>query len=74
MEHVFDVIQKGNVSAVMVSSLFHYHYLKDNESSASDLEGNVEFLNQKRNFHTFELCNINNVKTSLISNQIQCRL
>ena len=74
MEHVFDVIQKGNVSAVMVSSLFHYHYLKDNESSASDLEGNVEFLNQKRSFHTFEPCNINNVKTSLISNQIQCRL
>ena len=74
MEHVFDVIQKGNVSAVMVSSLFHYHYLKDNESSASDLEGNIEFLNRKRNFHTFELCNINNVKTSLISNQIQCRL
>lgn len=74
MEHVFDVIQKGNVSAVMVSSIFHYHYLKDNESSASDLEGNVEFLNQKRSFHTFEPCNINNVKTSLISNQIQCRL
>lgn len=74
MEHVFDVIQKGNVSAVMISSLFHYHYLKDNESSASDLEGNVEFLNQKRSFHTFEPCNINNVKTSLISNQIQCRL
>ena len=74
MEHVFDVIQKGNVSAVMISSLFHYHFLKDNESSASDLEGNVEFLNQKRSFHTFEPCNINNVKTSLISNQIQCRL
>jgi len=74
MEHVFDVIQKGNVSAVMISSLFHYHFLKDNESSASDLEGNIEFLNRKRNFHTFELCNINNVKTSLISNQIQCRL
>jgi imidazole glycerol-phosphate synthase subunit HisF len=74
MEHLFDVIQKGNVSAVMISSLFHYHFLKDNESSASDLEGNIEFLNRKRNFHTFELCNINNVKTSLISNQIQCRL
>jgi cyclase len=74
MEHVFDVIQKGNVSAVMISSLLHYHFLKDNESSASDLEGNIEFLNRKRNFHTFELCNINNVKTSLISNQIQCRL
>lgn len=74
MEHVFDIIQKGNVSAVMISSLFHYHFLKDNESSASDLEGNIEFLNRKRNFHTFELCNINNVKTSLISNQIQCRL
>ena len=74
MEHVFDVIQKGNVSAVMISSLFHYHFLIDNVSSASDLEGNIEFLNRKRNFHTCELCNINNVKTSLISNQIQCRL
>jgi cyclase len=36
--------------AVMISSLFHYNFIKENESAASDLEGNVEFLKQKR-FH-----------------------
>jgi cyclase len=37
----------------MISSLFHYNFIKENESAASDLEGNVEFLKQKRSF-TFE--------------------
>jgi cyclase len=39
----------------MISSLFHYNFIKENESAASDLEGNVEFLKQKRSF-TFEPC------------------
>ena len=72
--HVVDVIKMGNVSAVMISSLFHYHFIKDNESQASTLEGNVEFLNQKRSFHTFNLCDIKSLKTSLMNNHLQCRL
>lgn len=73
-EHVVDVLKKCNVSSAMISSLFHYNFIKDNESRSSDLEGNVVFLNQKRNFHTFEPCQINEVKTLLIQNQVECRI
>lgn len=72
--HVVDVLKDGNISSAMISSLFHYHFIKENESQASALEGNVEFLNQKRSFHTFESCSIEEVKRELKSNQIDCRL
>lgn len=73
-EHVVDIFNRGNISSAMISSLFHYRFIKENESHASTLEGNVEFLNQKRSFHTFEPCSIEEVKRKLISNQIDCRL
>ena len=71
---VVDVLQKANADAVMISSLFHYDFIKENESRASSLEGNVEFLKQKRNFHTFEACSIQDLKHVLIDHQIECRL
>lgn len=73
-DHVVDVLKDGNISSAMISSLFHYHFIKENESQASALEGNVEFLNQKRSFHTFEPCSIEYVKRELKRNQIDCRL
>lgn len=73
-DHVVDVLKDGNISSAMISSLFHYHFIKENESQASALEGNVEFLNQKRSFHTFEPCSIDDVKRELKRNQIDCRL
>jgi cyclase len=73
-QHVVDVLIEGNISSAMISSLFHYQYIKENESFASDLEGNVEFLNKKRSFHTFEPCSIVDVKKRLINNHIDCRL
>jgi cyclase len=73
-EHVVDVLNSGNVSSAIISSLLHYHFIKENESIVSDLEGNVEFLNQKRSFHTFEPCKIKDLKESLISNKIECRI
>jgi cyclase len=73
-DHVVDALKGGNISSAMISSLFHYHFIKENESQASTLEGNVEFLNQKRSFHTFEPCSIEDVKRELLSNQIDCRL
>jgi cyclase len=73
-EHVVDVLKGGNISSAMISSLFHYHFIKENKSQASAIEGNVEFLNQKRSFHTFEPSSIEDLKRSLRSNQIDCRL
>ncbi|NCP84867.1 MAG: imidazole glycerol phosphate synthase subunit HisF [Flavobacteriales bacterium CG03_land_8_20_14_0_80_35_15] len=73
-QHVLDLIKDGNADAVMLSSLFHYHFIKEHESKASSLEGNVEFLNQKRSFHTFEPSTIMDLKKMLIDNRINCRL
>lgn len=73
-EHIVDVLSKEVVSSAMISSLFHYHFIKENESKGSTLEGNVEFLNQKRNFHTFKPCRIIDVKNILIENKIECRI
>uniref|UniRef100_UPI004048E6FE imidazole glycerol phosphate synthase subunit HisF n=1 Tax=Algoriphagus sp. TaxID=1872435 RepID=UPI004048E6FE len=72
-EHVVEVFKKGGVNAALISSLLHYHFIKDNISIASELEGNVVFLNQKRNFHTFSPCKIMQVKDELNINQIECR-
>jgi imidazole glycerol-phosphate synthase subunit HisF len=71
---VVDVLMGGNLSSAMVSSILHYHFIKENESSSSSDEGNVEFLKQKRNFHTFEPCTIATIKQALKENKIQCRL
>jgi len=72
--HVVDVLQKAQADAVMISSIFHYDFIKHNESKGSLLEGNVEFLKQKRNFHTFEPCCINELKNALVNHNIECRL
>ena len=73
-EHVVDLLGKGIASSAMISSIFHYHFIKENDSKGSSSEGNVEFLNQKRNFHTFEPCTIKEVKSIMIANQIECRV
>lgn len=73
-QHVVDIIKDGYSDAIMISSMFHYHFIKENESKASSLEGNVEFLKQKRNFHTFEPSSINDLKKVLIENNIECRV
>jgi cyclase len=74
INHVLELINGKNADAVMISSLFHYDYIRENDSKASSLEGNVEFLNQKRKFHNFEPCTIKELKEKLIENNIECRL
>ena len=72
-QDIVNLLKQDSADAVMVSSLFHYHFIKENESNASSQEGNVEFLKQKRNFHTFEPSSINDLKFFLIENNIKCR-
>jgi len=72
-QDIVNLLEQESADAVMVSSLFHYHFIKENESKVSSLEGNVEFLKQKRNFHTFEPSSINDLKKLLIENNIKCR-
>lgn len=73
-QDVVDLIKQDTANAVMLSSLFHYHFIKENESKVSSKEGNVEFLKQKRSFHTFNPCTIKELKNTLVENKIECRI
>ena len=73
-QHVIDLIKENTADAVMLSSLFHYQFIKENDANVSSEEGNVEFLKQKRNFHTFEPCTVKDLKKSLVENKIECRI
>lgn len=74
-EHVLPVLQDINADAVAIASLFHYDYLSNNPAREfGSGEGNNEFLKQKRSFHTFEACSIQELKKYLADNNIQCRV
>ncbi len=73
IDHIVDAFKQSNVNSIMISSLFHYHFIKNNKSNTSFIEGNNQFLNQKRHFHIFETCKINDLKKKLTENQIECR-
>ena len=51
-----------------------YHQIKNHSTALQESEGNVEFLRQKRNFHTFEPCSIKELKMYLNESKIECRL
>ena len=72
-KHVVDLLKENTADAVMLSSLFHYQFIKENEARVSLLEGNTEFLKQKRSFHTFQPCTIKDLKDTLIQSKIECR-
>ena len=73
-DHVIDVIQRGHADAVAIASLFHYQYLRENASeAASETEGNIEFIRQKRTFHKFQTATIEALKEHLLSCGVDCR-
>ncbi len=74
-EDVAEVISKGFADAVSIASILHYDYIKNNQSnSASDTEGNVEFLKAKRSFHKFETTTLPELKKYLCEQEISCRI
>lgn len=73
-EDLLSIIKNGNVDAVALASVLHYHFIKNNETNVALNEGNSEFLKQKRNFHTFKPCTIQDIKSYLVQNEIECRI
>lgn len=71
---VVEVFKNTNINAAMMSSVFHYNFIKENTSEASSTEGNVEFLKSKRSFHNFEPTGISDMKKKLVENNVECRL
>jgi cyclase len=71
VEHVAKVIRDTGASGVAIASLFHYQFIKQNETgAASEFEGNVEFLNQRRGFHHFKTDSISGLKKNLADSGI----
>lgn len=73
-EHVASVVNDAGADAVAVSSLLHYHFIKENSSLGSDVEGNTEFIKQNRTQNLIKPVSIGNLKNILTSNNIECRL
>jgi imidazole glycerol-phosphate synthase subunit HisF len=72
-EHILSAIAEANADAIGIASILHYDFIKNNESVVNKSEGNVEFLKQKRGFHTFKTCNIHEIKNYLKDHNIECR-
>ena len=72
-DDVIDLVKSSAVNSVMISSMFHYNYIKDNESSVSSLEGNTQFLKNKMIFKKLNPCSIIDLKNELNKNNISCR-
>ena len=68
------VVNEAKADAVAVASIFHYHYLKHYESgSASDSEGNIEFLNKRASFGRFETSTIRETASEMSNSNICVR-
>jgi imidazole glycerol-phosphate synthase subunit HisF len=65
-EDVVMAIDKGQADGVTVASILHYEFIRNNESSsATDLEGNVEFLNKKVSNNNICTATIKEIKQTM---------
>jgi cyclase len=73
-EDVIKMIKETDVHSIANASIFHYDFVSKNKSeSASNSEGNVEFLKSNRSFHNFETTTVSDLKNDLLANNIKCR-
>lgn len=73
-EHVYDIFKNQIIDSVCIASMFHYDFINNYKMNFNNQEGNIEFLNNKRSFHTFEPLSISDLKKYLIENKINCRI
>jgi cyclase len=72
---VADVINTGKADAVALSSILHYDYVsKHNNAEQNTSEGNYEFLKNKKSFNGLETTTIEELKSFLVSQNINCRI
>lgn len=75
LEHIKDVFKKTDADAVAIASMLHYN---DRQSivipSNFNQEGNISFLMSGSKFSKFDTCQISEVKSFLVNNNIHCRV
>lgn len=73
-EHVGDVAQVGQVDAVCVASILHYHVIQqDRGSHGLSGQGNTEYLKSRRTVSHLRCASIPEIKDHLIRRGIPCR-
>ncbi|MCH8902739.1 MAG: imidazole glycerol phosphate synthase subunit HisF [Bacteroidetes bacterium] len=74
MQDVQEIFNSG-ADAVSIASMFHYNTIDNlKKVSVEEAEGNVEFLKSKKGFAKVESTSINELKTYLDKQNINCRL
>jgi cyclase len=74
LEHILDVVKQGEADAVSIASIVHYNFIK--HLSVEDdftVEGNIEYLKNKRSFSMIQDAPILKIKEYLTKNDISCR-
>jgi cyclase len=74
LKNIKEVINGANVSALAISSIFHYNTLNEIvKEGHNEEEGNMTFVNSGRQFKIIEPTDISKVKNYLLENNISCR-
>lgn len=74
LEHIKRVIIDGQADAVTIASMIHYDFIKERAITGDyQEEGNIEFLKSGKGFAKVTPTNINNIKSYLHKNGIECR-
>ena len=74
-EDVKELFANTEAKAVSLASLLHYDYIHNGyEIGDHQGEGNIEFLNRKKSFHTFKECSLESLKQYLFENEISVRV
>ncbi len=75
MDHVADVLTKGQADAVAIASVFHYGHIHNTDGLGHhDQEGNVEFLKKKRAYGNISPAGVAEMKQHLLESDILCRI
>lgn len=74
LEDFSELIIEAKVDAISFSTITHYDFIKNNKTeSASELEGNVEFLKNIKSSSNFKTYSIQEIKDYLNFKGIKCR-
>lgn len=75
LEHISELITETKISGVCISSILHYHYIKNHKINIdTSLEGNVEFLKSGKANSMLKDFSINEIKQYLNSIEVICRI
>ena len=78
LSHIMAAVVDGNADAVSLASVLHYYVIENQQLFEDDadfeVEGNIEFLQSKKQFKRVNPSRITDIKTSLNNRGISCRI